>query len=58
MPLDRMNRSAEDAATLSAAMGEQPVRQVEDLLAQELLTWFKHDFFSWVSTIHQPVYLY
>ena len=58
MPLDQMNSSAEDAATLSAAMGEQPVRQVEDLLARELLTWFKHDFFTWVSTSHQPVHIY
>ena len=49
MPMDRLTESAEKAAALSAALGEQPVRQAEDLLAQELLSWFKHEFFTWVS---------
>ncbi len=48
MPLDRLVSSAQSAAALSASMGERPARQTEDLLAQELLTWFKHDFFTWV----------
>ena len=49
MPLDSMISSAESAAALSASMGEHPVRQKQDLLAQELLAWFKQDFFTWVS---------
>lgn len=49
MPMDRLTKSVDKAAALSAAMGEQPVRQAEDLLAQELLGWFKHEFFTWVS---------
>lgn len=48
MPMDRLIDSADKAAALSAALQEQPVRQQEDLLAQELLTWFKNDFFTWV----------
>lgn len=48
MPMDRLIGSADKAAVLSAALLEQPVRQREDLLAQELLTWFKHEFFTWV----------
>ncbi|KAL0026255.1 hypothetical protein WJX77_006348 [Trebouxia sp. C0004] len=50
MPLDRLVGSANSAAALSVSLGEQPARQAEDLLAQELLTWFKHDFFSWVNS--------
>ena len=53
MPLDRLTSSADSAAALSASMGEQPVRQAEDLLAQELLAWFKHDFFTWVRQVGQ-----
>lgn len=49
MPLDRLVGSANSTAALSVSMGEQPARQAEDLLAQELLTWFKHDFFTWVN---------
>ena len=48
MPLDRMIGSADKAAALSASLQEQPVRQREDLLAQELVSWFKHEFFTWV----------
>ena len=48
MPLDRLTSCAGSAAALSVSLDEQPVRQAEDLLAQELLTWFKHDFFTWV----------
>lgn len=50
MPLDRLVGSANSAAALNIFMGEQPARQAEDLLAQELLTWFKHDFFTWVNS--------
>ncbi|KAA6423321.1 MAG: Peptide-N(4)-(N-acetyl-beta-glucosaminyl)asparagine amidase [Trebouxia sp. A1-2] len=50
MPLDCLVGSANSAAALSVSMGEQPARQAEDLLAQELLTWFKHDFFTWVNS--------
>ena len=53
MPLDRLISSADSAAALSASIGEQPVRQAEDLLAQELLAWFKHDFFTWVRQVGQ-----
>lgn len=49
MPMDRLIGSADKAAALSACLQEQPVRQREDLLAQELLSWFKHEFFTWVS---------
>lgn len=49
IPMDRLIDSADKAAALSASLQEQPVRQSEDLLAQELLSWFKHDFFAWVS---------
>lgn len=49
MPMDRLIDSADKAAALSAALQEQPVRQREDLLAQVLLTWFKQEFFTWVS---------
>lgn len=48
MPLDRLIGSADTAAALSMSLQEQPVRQQEDLLAQELLSWFKHEFFTWV----------
>ena len=48
MPWDRLVSSADSAAALSVSMGEQPVRQAEDILAGELLKWFKHDFFTWV----------
>ena len=48
MPMDRLIDSADKAAALSMSLQEQPVRQQEDLLAQELLSWFKHDFFTWV----------
>lgn len=49
MPMDRLCDSAEKAAALSASLQEHPARQSEDLLAQELLSWFKHDFFTWVG---------
>ena len=49
MPMGRLTDSADKAAALSASLQEQPVRQREDLLAQELLSWFKHEFFTWVS---------
>ena len=49
IPIDRLIDSAEKAAALSASMQEQPARQSEDLLAQELLSWFKDEFFAWVS---------
>ena len=48
MPMDRLIDSADKAAALSVSLQEQPVRQREDLLAQELLSWFKHEFFTWV----------
>ena len=58
MPLDRLVGSANSAAALSVSMGEQPARQAEDLLAQELLTWFKHDFFTWVKFASDSMYIY
>ncbi len=57
MPLDRLVGSANSAAALSVSMGEQPARQAEDLLAQELLTWFKHDFFTWVKFASDSMYI-
>ena len=51
MPLDRLTKSAEDAAALSRTLGEQPARTAEDSLAQELLNWFKHEFFTWVRSL-------
>ena len=48
MPMDRLIGSADKAATLSLSLQEQPARQREDLLAQELMSWFKHEFFTWV----------
>ncbi len=56
MPLDRLVGSANSAAALSVSMGEQPARQAEDLLAQELLMWFKHDFFAWVNFASDTMY--
>lgn len=49
IPMDRLIDTADRAAALSASLQEQPARQSEDLLAQELLSWFKHEFFAWVS---------
>ena len=56
MPMERLTKTAEDAAKLSKSLGEQPARAAEDSLAQELLNWFKHDFFTWVSlcSVLQP----
>ena len=51
MPMGRLTESADKAAALSASIGEQPLRQTEDLLAQQLLAWFKYEFFTWVSHI-------
>ncbi|KAL4427885.1 hypothetical protein ABPG75_001974 [Micractinium tetrahymenae] len=49
MPMDRLAGAAEEACAVSAAMGEQPPLALEDALAQELLAWFKSDFFCWVN---------
>ena len=51
MPLDRLTKSAEDAAALSRTLREQPAQTAEDSLAQELLNWFKHEFFTWVRPL-------
>lgn len=54
MPLDRLTIAAEDAAALSRATGEEPPKAAEDRLAQELLNWFKHEFFTWVGPNAAP----
>lgn len=48
MPTTMLQASATEAAALSAQLGEQPPRAVEDALAVALLGWFKAEFFSWV----------
>jgi peptide-N4-(N-acetyl-beta-glucosaminyl)asparagine amidase len=50
MPLPELEAAAEEAVGVSAAMGEQPLLSREDALAQELLLWFKRDFFTWVNS--------
>lgn len=49
MPLEELRSAACEAAELSAALGEAPPLSEEDALAQEVLAWFKRDFFQWVS---------
>lgn len=49
MPLEGLQAAAAEAAALSRAMGEQPALDEQEALAQELLRWFKQDFFSWVN---------
>eukprot|EP00873_Tetraselmis_striata_P040933 jgi/Tetstr1/461197/TSEL_006334.t1 len=49
MPTTMLQASATEAAALSAQLGEQPPRAVEDALAVALLGWFKAEFFSWVD---------
>lgn len=51
MPLARLRAAAADAASLSAAMREAPPLAEEDVLAQELLAWFKTQFFTWVRSL-------
>ncbi len=48
MPLAQLRAGAADAAALSAAMREAPPAAEQDELAQQLLTWFKTRFFTWV----------
>lgn len=48
MPMEQLIMAAKEAAGVSRSLGEQPARAAEDSLAQELLHWFKHDFFTWV----------
>ena len=48
MPLERLTKAAEEACKLSKAMGEDPTLAYEDALVQELLAWFKAEFFRWV----------
>lgn len=49
MPLARMRSAAADAADLSRQMGELPLLAEDDALVQEMLAWFKTEFFSWVG---------
>jgi hypothetical protein len=48
MPLGRLNATAADAAALSRHMGEEPTLHRSDALVQEMLAWFKAEFFTWV----------
>lgn len=50
MDLDSLQARAEEAASLSHALGEQPRLSTEDALALELLTWFKQSFFVWIDS--------
>ncbi|KAG2432742.1 hypothetical protein HYH02_012876 [Chlamydomonas schloesseri] len=64
MPLARMRAAAAEAASLAARLGADVASAAagsadstaaeEDLLAQQLLAWFKCDFFSWVDTLPCP----
>ena len=49
MDLDGMQARAEDAAALSAILEDATPLAAEDALAEELVAWFKQDFFSWVD---------
>lgn len=48
IPLDELGDRAERAAVLSRQMEEHPPLDEVDALAEELLLWFKRDFFAWV----------
>lgn len=51
MPLARLRAAAAEAANLASRLGGDvsAAPAAEDLLAQQLLGWFKSDFFTWVS---------
>ena len=49
IPIKQLLSAAEEAASMSAHMHEQPPLAAEDALARELLGWFKTSFFAWVS---------
>lgn len=49
MDLDSMQARAADAAALDAMLADGPPLSMDDALAEELLSWFKLDFFSWVD---------
>ncbi|KAG2424614.1 hypothetical protein HXX76_014339 [Chlamydomonas incerta] len=56
MPLARLRAAAAEAAELSSRLGGDVsgAPAAEDVLAQQLLGWFKSDFFSWVDTLPCP----
>lgn len=45
LPLERLYSAAEAREALDESWGMQ------DYLIQELLKWFKHDFFQWVNSL-------
>lgn len=51
MDVDSLRAQANDAASLSKALGEDPLLSEEDALALEILSWFKVHFFTWVDTL-------
>jgi len=49
MPIDDMNIRAEESSSMSRLLEEKPSVSKEKGLLEELLCWFKNDFFSWVD---------
>lgn len=64
MPLDEMQAAAADTARLQQELCDDsdegppagPVLAEQDYLVQQLLTWFKTNFFSWVSAALPPCF--
>jgi hypothetical protein len=52
MPLDDLEARAQRVLSLNQALRQDAHVALEDLLAKELVAWFKHHFFSWVSCLH------
>lgn len=50
IPVGKLQAEAAEAVQLSLEMGENPRLDKQDALAKALLSWFKKDFFSWVSS--------
>ena len=49
MPLDAIEREADDTLALNASLDEAVPFDRQDLVAQGLLRWFKNHFFKWVG---------
>jgi hypothetical protein len=66
MPLERLRAAAAEAASLPRRLGPDaeaeaasagaPAEAEEDALARALLTWFKTEFFTWVSAPPRSAY--
>lgn len=59
VPFEALRHEAQATADLDAQLAEQQqpgsTIGIDDLLVQELLRFFKHDFFSWVSVAAQHI---